>query len=87
MHLRLCIAQTSETPLWAANNRGHVEVVKALIEAGADVNLADEVNDGIAFKAWCLLYWLNEVLECWAWDFLQCRTYTSLIRHSYDVST
>ena len=17
---------------------------------------------------WCLLYWLNEVLECWAWD-------------------
>ena len=47
----LCITQTSETPLWAANNRGHVEVVKALIEAGADVNLADEVNDSIEFKA------------------------------------
>ena len=47
----LRIAQTSETPLWAANNRGHVEVVKALIEAGADVNLADEVNDSIEFKA------------------------------------
>ena len=36
--------QDGTTPLWAACEEGHVEVVNRLMEAGADVNQADKVS-------------------------------------------
>jgi ankyrin repeat protein len=36
--------QDGKSPLKKASSKGHVDVVKALIEAGANVNQADKVN-------------------------------------------
>ena len=39
------VLQKGMSPLFVASFRGHLEVVKALIEAGANVNQADEVGE------------------------------------------
>ena len=54
MHMSACVQkqlhdfdsifQYSRSPLWAASCNGHIDVVKTLIAAGADVNQADEVS-------------------------------------------
>ena len=36
--------QWGETPLYIASEHGHLEVVKYLKEAGADINAADNVS-------------------------------------------
>ena len=55
MHMNTCVRkqlhdfdsifQYSRSPLWAASCNGHMDVVKTLIAAGADVNQADEVSN------------------------------------------
>ena len=48
------------TPLYVASESGHVEVVRALVGAGAAVNhwVRDDCGGG-----WCSLVW-----DCWFWD-------------------
>ena len=36
--------QDSQTPLYAASKAGHENVVKLLLQSGADVNRSDEVK-------------------------------------------
>ena len=38
------VLQDVHSPLFTASLNGHLEIVKKLIEAGADVNLTDKVN-------------------------------------------
>ena len=35
--------QDGTTPVWTASKNGHLDVVQYLHQAGADINLADEV--------------------------------------------
>ena len=49
------------TPLYIASDSGHVEVVRALVGAGAAVNQA-RVRDDCG-GCWCSLVW-----DCWFWD-------------------
>ena len=41
---RLCLPQDGWTPLCAASSRGHLPVVSALLERGANVESADKVR-------------------------------------------
>ena len=43
-----------QTALMVAVRGGHLEVVKALIEAGADVNLIDKVCYGLLLNFACM---------------------------------
>ena len=53
-----CVSQLGMTPLLFASRNDHVEVVNALLAAGADVQAADEVGseammeDNMAEKLW-----------------------------------
>ena len=53
-----CVSQHGMTPLLFASQNGHVEVVNALMAAGADVQAADEVGseammeDNMVEKLW-----------------------------------
>ena len=39
--------QFGKTPLTTAHNEGFIECVKLLLQAGADANIADEVNHNL----------------------------------------
>ena len=39
------ISQDGYTPLYVSSQKGHVEVVKALLAAGVDKDKADKVNE------------------------------------------
>ena len=39
------VLQDFHSPLFSASLKGHLEIVMKLIEAGADVNLTDKVNE------------------------------------------
>ncbi len=49
------------TPLYIASQHGHVEVVRALVGAGAAVNQAWVRDD--CGGSWCSMVW-----DCWFWD-------------------
>ena len=38
------LPQNGTTPIWRAAERGHVEIVKYLKEAGADIEAKDKVS-------------------------------------------
>ena len=44
------IFQQARSPLWAASSNGHMDAVKTLVAAGADVNQADEVKPLVIAK-------------------------------------
>ena len=44
MVCHVCVSQHGMTPLLFASQNGHVEVVNALLAAGANVQAADEVG-------------------------------------------
>ena len=53
------VLQDGWTPLYIASNRGHLDIVKALIEAGANVNQTNKVSLSVE-----LFVILNNITRC-----------------------
>ena len=43
----MCFIQMGETPLMTASYNGHVDILKTLIEAKAQINTQDEVGNSL----------------------------------------
>jgi hypothetical protein len=63
-HVRVCVVWQTDgfTPLYAASESGHVEVVRALVGAGAAVNQADVRDD----RGGCLCSGVRDDVEACA---------------------
>jgi hypothetical protein len=78
------VDQDGVTPLIVAAYNGHTEVVKALLERGADVNIADEVcgeRERPPFNALGLLMCLIELppLSGFKYNFRFCIAFSSCL--------
>jgi hypothetical protein len=40
----MCLMQDGQTALWVAASEGHIEVVRLLVETGAEIDRADDVR-------------------------------------------
>ncbi len=62
--MSVCVVWQTDgsTPLYAASLNGHVEVVRALVEAGASVNQA-KVRDDLGLRGSCRAWSRVEVVD------------------------
>ena len=60
----ICILQYGESPLWIASINGQLDIVKTLIEAGADVNQTNKVC-----SLWHCTYQCHVAAWCWGLHF------------------
>ena len=73
--MRTFVLQNDWSPLKTSSFKGHLDVVKALIKAGAIINQADKVSTHICGV---IVIHLHNIYMCTLYDIIACDKYISL---------